>query len=68
MVIFDIPEDNAALRRQLRGSLRKLEFEQIQQSVWMTKYDHRQILEEIIDLLGLHDCVQLYEAARIVPR
>lgn len=67
MVIFDVPEAEANLRRQFRLALRHLDFEQVQQSVWMSRYDHRDFLEELIGELGLGDCVQIYEAARLYP-
>ncbi len=65
MVIFDIPEDLAGLRRKFRLLLVDLQFKQIQQSVWMSDKDHRKILADSINDLGLDDWVQLYEAARI---
>ena len=65
MVIFDIPEDQANLRHALRSILKKLEFSQIQQSVWMSDKDHKQILRETIDTLDLSGYVELYEATRI---
>lgn len=65
MVIFDIPEDSAELRRKFRLLLRQLGFSQIQQSVWMSNQDHRQILVDSINDLGLQGWVQLYESARI---
>lgn len=65
MVIFDIPEDFAHLRRKLRLLLRQLQFKPIQQSVWMSDKDHKKIIAEAISLLGVEDWVQLYEAARI---
>lgn len=67
MVIFDIPEAASATRRQFRLNLRRLEFKQVQQSVWITRYDQRKIVEQIVSELGLTDCVQLYEAARLFP-
>lgn len=66
MVIFDIPEDSAGLRRKFRSLLIELQFKQIQQSVWMTDKDYREFLADSINDLGLDDWVQLYEAARIL--
>lgn len=66
MVIFDIPEDSADLRRKFRLLLIQLQFEQVQQSVWMSNKDYRAILDDSIIDLGLQDWVQLYEAARIL--
>jgi len=66
MVIFDIPEVHANLRRNFRTLLRYLQFKQIQQSVWMTDMDHRAILIDSINEIGLQDWVQIYESARII--
>jgi len=65
MVIFDVPQSRDHLRRRFRVVLRELEFTQVQQSVWMTSYDHRAYVREAARELGLQDCVQLYEAARL---
>jgi DNA-binding transcriptional regulator PaaX len=66
MVIFDIPEDSANIRRKFRLLLIQLQFRQVQQSVWMSDKDHRSIIADSITDLGLQDWVQLYEAARIL--
>jgi len=66
MVIFDIPEDSADLRRKFRLLLIQLQFKQVQQSVWMSDKDYCAILADSIKDLGLQDWVQLYEAARIL--
>jgi hypothetical protein len=65
MVIFDIPEDIAHARQQFRYFLKRLSFEQIQQSVWMSDMDHRAIIIETIDDLNLGPYIQLFEAAKI---
>lgn len=65
MVIFDVPESMNSLRRRFRSVLRELEFTQVQQSVWMTSYDHRIYIRQVVIELGLKDCVQIYEAARL---
>lgn len=64
MVIFDIPESMNPLRRRFRAVLRELEFTQVQQSVWISSYDHRAYIRETVRELGLDQCVQIYEAAR----
>ncbi len=61
MVIFDVPEERAFARRQLRAMLRAWHFEQVQRSVWISRYDHRQALKELIDELKIKDCVKVYE-------
>jgi hypothetical protein len=65
MIIFDIPESTLGRRNQLRRLLRNLSFEQIQKSVWVTTYDHREILVQAISELELSDSVLLYECAPI---
>ena len=65
MVIFDIPEDFSDYRRKFRLVLRKLGFQQVQQSVWMSNKDHRALLTETISTYHFDDWVQLYEAQRI---
>lgn len=66
MVIFDVPEEHADRRRKFRSILRQLKFVQIQQSVWMSENDYREVLFESIQELHLHDWVELYEAALIL--
>lgn len=68
MVIFDIPESMAHLRQKFRRVLRLLGFRQVQQSVWLTDKDHREILAETIDELGINDYAQLYEAAQLTTK
>lgn len=65
MVIFDIPEDHADRRRRFRYLLRHLGFIQIQQSVWMSDKDYREIIFESIVEIEITDWVQLYEASKI---
>jgi DNA-binding transcriptional LysR family regulator len=62
---LDIPEDLASLRQKFRWVLKRLEFTQVQQSVWMTDRDYREILVETINELGLNECVELYEALKL---
>lgn len=66
MVIFDIPEDFSATRRRFRSLLKYLEFSQVQRSVWISSYDHKEVLIEAIDEFHINAWVQLYEAERIV--
>jgi DNA-binding transcriptional regulator PaaX len=68
MVIFDVPEECAAARRQLRRTLQQWGFEQIQKSVWMTDRDHVGSVKRIIDELDLENDVQLYECSLISTR
>jgi hypothetical protein len=65
MVIFDIPEDKAVIRNRFRRSLQAWHFDQIQKSVWVTVYDHRQSVKELATELDISENVQLYECAPV---
>lgn len=65
MVIFDIPEEFAGRRQRFRNLLKQLGFKQIQLSVWITDKDHRTILFESIEEIGLQQWVQLFESSKI---
>lgn len=68
MIIFDIPENKAHLRNQLRWLLRQWDFYQIQKSVWATAKDYKKDLITAIEQLGLEDWVELYESAKLFPK
>lgn len=65
MIAFDIPEKEKWKRQHLRLLLKQLCFEQVQRSVWITKYDFRQHLTEEINQLDLQDHVRLFEVADV---
>lgn len=65
MVIFDIPEDMAFLRRQFRDYLRRLDFKQAQKSVWTTRFDYRHEILDAVKLLHIRPYVQVFESAKI---
>lgn len=65
MVIFDVPVEFNAARRRFRNLLRRLEFSQIQQSVWVSPYDHTQIIKEAAEELKIDQWVEFFEAAKI---
>lgn len=65
MVVFDIPENERALRAKLRLLLREFYFEQIQKSVWVTEYDVIDILSVQIRLHQLTNYVEVYEARKV---
>lgn len=65
MVIFDVPEEKAWARRQLRTSLRAWHFEQIQLSVWVSPYDHKKLVKRLVRELDLGQAVRIYECAEI---
>lgn len=65
LVIFDIPETQAYKRNEFRRLLQRLGFSQVQLSVWMSEYDHRQVVLEAIEELGLDAYVKFFEAAQL---
>ncbi len=65
MIIFDIPEHSALVRRRLRRLLKILRFTQVQKSVWITEYDHRDVLRQAIEEMDLVDYVEIYECAKL---
>jgi len=65
MIIFDIPEDRAVARAHLRRVLRSWHFKQAQKSVWITPYDHRSSLKELVAELNLQPYVQIFECAPV---
>ena len=65
LVVFDIPEERKMMRHEFRRLLKRLDFQYVQQSVWMSDLDHRKVLAEAVKKLELKDCVKVYEAAPI---
>lgn len=65
MVLFDIPEDLASQRRKLRNFLKLRQFEQVQKSVWVTKFDYREEVVNIVDGLRLNEYVQVFEGRSV---
>lgn len=61
MVIFDIPEAKRHLRRQFRTFLVELGFRQTQRSVWLSSYDHRELLIAYSAEHKLRDCIDIFE-------
>ncbi len=68
MVIFDIPENQKAKRQQLRGVLKKWQFNHVQKSVWVTNKDYKKELELLIKELDDGEHVELYECLRRFPQ
>lgn len=65
LVMFDIPEDERAKRNHLRALLKELSFKKVQQSVWISNYDHRQYLLAELEEYKLSQYVVVYEAAQL---
>lgn len=60
MLTFDIPEKKRQLRDGFRGFLYSLGFKQLQKSVWVSPYDIRKQLEEIITAYGLEKFIRIF--------
>jgi len=60
MVIFDIPEKMRKYRDDFRNHLYDLGFQKLQQSVWISPYDIRKDLEEIIRIYSLDKFVRIF--------
>ena len=57
LVIFDVPEDKAELRKYLRSYLMALGFGKAQRSVWISPYDFRKEIRTYLRKLKLSDYV-----------
>jgi DNA-binding transcriptional regulator PaaX len=65
MIIFDIPEEERPKRQRLRALLRELAFRQVQKSVWVSDFDHREYIRAEINEAQLQGCVELFESRTI---
>ncbi|PID99142.1 CRISPR-associated endonuclease Cas2 [Candidatus Saccharibacteria bacterium] len=68
IVFFDIPQDRAYVRENLRRLLKNLGFEMIQRSVWVSDMDYRSVLLQAIEKFQLQDCVEVHESLRLFPK
>ena len=60
MVIFDIPEDKKVLREILRGALRTIGYQRLQDSVWICPYEAEKETEETIREYGIDPYVKVF--------
>lgn len=65
MVVFDIPEDMAVKRAKFRRIIKQWNFNQVQKSVWITSYDHKDSVKDLLAEMGLKDFVELYECSPV---
>jgi len=59
MVIFDIPEDVRKRRDYFRAGLKRLDYEKLQQSIWICEYDVFKETKELIKYFKLEPFVKL---------
>lgn len=62
MIIFDIPESEKAKRQQLRTILRQLRFNQVQKSVYVSRYESRNYLKAELKKYRINEYVKVFEA------
>lgn len=60
VVVFDIPETERQLRRELRLLLRTLDFVQVQKSVWIARHDAALHLHHFAILTGIKKWVRIF--------
>lgn len=65
LISFDIPESERFKRVHLRLLLKELSCTKIQQSLWATRYDHRQYILAEIREYGLEEYVNIYESVKL---
>lgn len=65
LVVFDIPEDLAHKRRQLRRGLKAAGFIQVQKSVWQTKNNLEDYAKGLAKDLRLQQYVQFFIADKL---
>ncbi|MBU4315510.1 CRISPR-associated endonuclease Cas2 [Patescibacteria group bacterium] len=65
MVIFDIPETQRQVRKQLRRFLEEACFMPIQKSVWISKFDSGEILSNFFQLKGRQKWIRVFKAKRL---
>ncbi len=65
MIIFDIPEALRHKRQYFRRMLQELDFVQVQKSVWVSEYDHRQTVTEAVAEAGLQSHVKIFESLEL---
>jgi phenylacetic acid degradation operon negative regulatory protein len=57
VVIFDVPEKRAELRRYLRNYLKRLGFSKVQRSTWISPYDFEKLINHFAQKMKLSDCI-----------
>ncbi|MFH1866863.1 MAG: hypothetical protein ABIJ81_02145 [Patescibacteria group bacterium] len=60
LVIFDIPEQVASVRRELRRFLQKAEFKQLQRSVWLHPHNIVKELQQFLNQRNLEGWVKVF--------
>ncbi len=64
MVVFDIPETQSKIRKQLRRFLESACFMPIQKSVWISQYDAGEFLTKMFNIKTKNGWIQVFRAKR----
>lgn len=59
LIVFDVPEEKKKYRDFFRKLLKRNGFKMLQLSVWMTRYDPRPVIDELLKYLGLEKYFEL---------
>lgn len=65
LVIFDIPEKRRVARNSLRNKLRKLDFYELQKSVFVHPYPCQNEIEFIVEFFKIRPCVRYAEVTNL---
>ena len=65
IVIFDIPEQERALRRRFRHFLKECDFKQLQRSVWISRCDVLTMLREFIHSTKSNEWIRAFRVSDI---
>lgn len=65
IVIFDIPNKKRKARDALREKLKKMNFYQLQESVWVSPYPCNQQIEFLVELFKIYPYVNMLEAQKV---
>ena len=68
VVIYDVDEVERKLRREIRQGLRKLGFQYLQKSVWISPYDWEGELEDLFNKLKVGDQVLIFKSQLSVDK
>ena len=68
LIGFDISEKRKKTRDSLRSALRSMGFKQMQKSLWICPYDVSDAVEEVMDILHLHEEVDYFIADAITNK
>jgi phenylacetic acid degradation operon negative regulatory protein len=66
IVLYDVPQTDAAYRQTLRTFLKRMRMGCFQKSVWITPKDIRPMYDDLVKAAGLRDYAILFEARTVL--